>query len=386
MMDRIINHEKRLQKHEMERGQRQRRKQKEMEIRVKDGVEMKTVRMEENQDRKREIQEVLQVIVMGIKHQKFQKSSIKRVCRWIRCRFSDEIYSEIFGFPFSVIQRQRDEDDSSDDNKGEEADEYYDGDSGLEVKSAVSGGSTPSNESPKKTGLFGKKLAVQSPSKKKNKLEVHSPKKKNISMPHKKKKPPKAKAGKAKKKVNGSKTQSQTPTKEDDDGELPELAIVSKMEATWNELSFRALNDHTWNEDDCERLIDEACIINKRVIKVHSMWLPKCNEYNKQNNKTKLSLLKFCVIIGYPHGQQCTQAKIGEIKFCLKQNIDKIILLISCGKIINRDWKYIKKEVMSVNKVIGNKCQLVVKHPKSDKIGAQTQAMFDEHVRKIIEK
>ena len=173
---------------------------------------------------------------------------------------------------------------------------------------------------------------------------------------------------------------------DEDDGELPELALVSAIEKTWIELSDRALNDNNWNDEDCEKLIDEACILsNKKLIKIHSMWLSKCNEYCKQQ-KSKTELIKFAVIIGYPHGQQCIQSKIAEIKYCLKQNIDKIIIYISCGKIINRDWKYIKKEIMTINKIIGNKCKLQIKYAKSDKIGVQTNNIFQQTVKKIIDK
>ena len=161
------------------------------------------------------------------------------------------------------------------------------------------------------------------------------------------------------------------------------LGLMSTLEQKWNNLCERALNDYDWNERDCQMLLDEASILQKKEVIVFSMWLLECNKIKLQNKNTMKSI-KCAVMIGYPSGQTCLASKVSEIKWCMKQKVEKVIVVLSAGKVMDRDWNYVKKEVNALLKVTGKKCKLEIRHAKSKKIDSSTKAMFKQTVDKIL--
>merc|ERR1712228_980613 len=251
-----------------------------------------------------------------------------------------------------------DEDDDDDDKEKE--DEFYDEtDSAMGIKSPVL---SDNNSKPKTFTNALKKRASKSV--KSLKLKKKSSKN-NVA---------KVKKKKIKKEIKSENSGLNEVS----------LGLMSTMEQKWNNLCDRALNDYDWNERDCQMLLDEASILNKREIVVYSQWLLECNNVCKQNKNTMKSI-KCAVIIGYPAGQQCLASKVSEIKWCIKHKVDKVIVVLSAGKIIDRHWNYVKKEVAALYKVTGKKCKLEIRHAKSQKIDNSTKAMFQQTVDKILQ-
>merc|ERR1711933_200269 len=117
--------------------------------------------------------------------------------------------------------------------------------------------------------------------------------------------------------------------------------------------------------------MDEASILKKRQIIIYSMWLLPCQKIKMQNKNT-MKNINVTVMIGYT-GQQCLSSKIAEIKWCIKQKVDKVIVVLSAAKVMDRDWNYVKKEVNAIYKITAKKCKLEIRHAKSNKIDTSTK-------------
>jgi deoxyribose-phosphate aldolase len=57
-----------------------------------------------------------------------------------------------------------------------------------------------------------------------------------------------------------------------------------------------------------------------------------------------------CAVIGFPHGNSTTKIKVAETKQALKDGAAEIDMVIHAGKVLAKDWRYIKKDIAAVNK------------------------------------
>jgi len=62
------------------------------------------------------------------------------------------------------------------------------------------------------------------------------------------------------------------------------------------------------------------------------------------------SSTKVCSVIGFPHGNSTTKMKVAETKQAIKDGATEIDMVIHAGKVLGKDWKYIKKDISAVNK------------------------------------
>lgn len=77
---------------------------------------------------------------------------------------------------------------------------------------------------------------------------------------------------------------------------------------------------------------------------VKPMFVSKASEILKGSNT------KVCSVIGFPHGNSTTKLKVAETKQAIKDGATEIDMVVHAGKVLSKDWKYIKKDIAAVNK------------------------------------
>ena len=59
---------------------------------------------------------------------------------------------------------------------------------------------------------------------------------------------------------------------------------------------------------------------------------------------------KVCSVIGFPHGNSTTKINVAVTKQAIKDGATEIDMVVHAGKVLGKDWKYIKKDINAVNK------------------------------------
>ena len=59
---------------------------------------------------------------------------------------------------------------------------------------------------------------------------------------------------------------------------------------------------------------------------------------------------KVCSVIGFPHGNSTTKIKVAETKLAILEGATEIDMVVHAGKVLAKDWAYIKKDIAAVNK------------------------------------
>ena len=56
-----------------------------------------------------------------------------------------------------------------------------------------------------------------------------------------------------------------------------------------------------------------------------------------------------CAVVGFPHGNNCTEIKVEEAKRAIEDGATEIDFVINVGKVLSDDWEYVSNEIKSVN-------------------------------------
>ena len=56
-----------------------------------------------------------------------------------------------------------------------------------------------------------------------------------------------------------------------------------------------------------------------------------------------------CTVIGFPHGNNKPNVKIYEAELAIEDGAVEIDMVVNIGKVLSKDWAYVKGEVMAVN-------------------------------------
>lgn len=62
------------------------------------------------------------------------------------------------------------------------------------------------------------------------------------------------------------------------------------------------------------------------------------------------SATKVCSVIGFPHGNSTTRIKVMETRQAIKDGAKEIDMVIHAGKVLGKDWSYIRRDIAAVNK------------------------------------
>lgn len=64
----------------------------------------------------------------------------------------------------------------------------------------------------------------------------------------------------------------------------------------------------------------------------------------------KGSTVQVCSVIGFPHGNSTIKLKVLEARQACKDGATEIDMVVNCGKVLGKDWKYVRKEIKAINK------------------------------------
>eukprot|EP01083_Nonionella_stella_P177228 622253_1 len=185
----------------------------------------------------------------------------------------------------------------------------------------------------------------------------------------------------------------------------------------------KALTSKVWSDDDADILCKCAISMQCQQITVHSMWVRKCHQlllkysflrYQSHLQQYKKSRRRginaswsdtgyrfpreststsnhvahdteICVIVGHPLGETSTAAKVAETKQAVIDGAKRIRLIVSAGKMVTKDWKYIDHEIQLVVDA-ANGIKVNVIFPKHKRITPQVRREFKSRVLRPIRR
>ena len=95
------------------------------------------------------------------------------------------------------------------------------------------------------------------------------------------------------------------------------------------------------------KLCDEARKYNFKMVAINPAQTVRCKE------KLKDSLVHVGAAIGFPLGQTTLECKIFETKDAIKKGADEIDYVINVAELKNKNYDYIKKEIVKICKEAG---------------------------------
>lgn len=107
----------------------------------------------------------------------------------------------------------------------------------------------------------------------------------------------------------------------------------------------------TW--EDMKEILNEAIKYKTASACIPPSFVKQAKEY--VGNK-----LKICTVIGFPNGYNTTKVKAFETKEALQNGADEIDMVINIGKLKEKDFEYIKKEIETIKKECNNKVLKVI--------------------------
>jgi deoxyribose-phosphate aldolase len=117
----------------------------------------------------------------------------------------------------------------------------------------------------------------------------------------------------------------------------------------WTLQDIASMIDHsllhpTLTDAEMEEGCRVAVAYKMATVCVKPMFVAKAFEL------VKGSQTKVCSVIGFPHGNHTTKIKVAETKQAIKEGATEIDMVIHAGKVLGKDWRYIKKDILAVNK------------------------------------
>lgn len=108
-----------------------------------------------------------------------------------------------------------------------------------------------------------------------------------------------------------------------------------------------SVTDHTLlrpeaTAEEIERLCGEAMQYGFATVCVNSSWAPLCVE------RLMRSHTKVCTVVGFPLGAMCSEAKVAEAHWALKQEVDEIDMVLHVGQLKAGNRSYVRHDIEAV--------------------------------------
>lgn len=134
--------------------------------------------------------------------------------------------------------------------------------------------------------------------------------------------------------------------------------------------------DHTLlkadaNASDIKRLCKEALQYEFFSVCVNPCYIKLCQRYLKSTP------VKVCTVIGFPLGANDTKTKVFEAKKAIKDGANEIDVVINIGKLKDKKYNYIEKELSNIVKISKGKALV--------KVIIETCLLTKEEIRKACE-
>ena len=115
-------------------------------------------------------------------------------------------------------------------------------------------------------------------------------------------------------------------------------------------MKYASYIDHTLlkadaSSKDIKRLCSEAIKYEFFSVCVNPSYIKLCKKYLKNTD------IKVCSVIGFPLGNNETKTKVFEAKNAIKAGVDEIDVVLNIGKLKDKKYSYIEKELSSIVKV-----------------------------------
>ena len=104
--------------------------------------------------------------------------------------------------------------------------------------------------------------------------------------------------------------------------------------------------------DDIKKLVDEAVANDFYSVCVNGTYVKDIKEYNKD--------VKIAVVVGFPLGAMTTKAKAFEAKCAIEDGASEIDMVITIGRLKDKDYDYVLEDIKAVNEAIGDKTLKVI--------------------------
>lgn len=137
-------------------------------------------------------------------------------------------------------------------------------------------------------------------------------------------------------------------------------------------MEFNKYFDHTnlkpnARKADIDNLISEAISLDVKSVCINPCWV----KYAKE--KLQNSSVLVCTVIGFPLGANTVESKIFEAKDALNNGADEIDMVINVGKLLDKDYDYVKEEIKAIKSEVGKKTLKCI---------IETCLLSDEEVKK----
>lgn len=104
--------------------------------------------------------------------------------------------------------------------------------------------------------------------------------------------------------------------------------------------------------DDIKKLVDEAVANDFYSVCVNGTYVKDIKEYNKD--------VKIAVVVGFPLGAMTTKAKAFEAKCAIEDGASEIDMVITIGRLKDKDYDYVLEDIKAVKEAIGDKTLKVI--------------------------
>ena len=90
------------------------------------------------------------------------------------------------------------------------------------------------------------------------------------------------------------------------------------------------------------------------------------------------SRVEVCSVIGFPHGNSCTDIKLAETAQALRDGATEIDMVINIGKALGGQWEYVSDEIKAIHDMCIDRHAIL-------KVIFETDYLQDEHIIRLCE-
>ena len=106
--------------------------------------------------------------------------------------------------------------------------------------------------------------------------------------------------------------------------------------------------------EEIEKLCSDAKEYSFATVCVNPCYVSLANELLKDSD------VKVCTVIGFPLGSNTTKIKVEEAKDAIKNGADELDMVINVGVLKDKNYDYIKNEILELRKATENKVLKVI--------------------------
>ena len=121
-----------------------------------------------------------------------------------------------------------------------------------------------------------------------------------------------------------------------------------------NEYMDSTLLRSSATQEEIEKLCSDAKEYSFATVCVNPCYVSLANELLKDSD------VKVCTVIGFPLGSNTTKIKVEEAKDAIKNGADELDMVINVGVLKDKNYDYIKNEIMELRKATENKVLKVI--------------------------